>query len=617
MKIALQSKNIVGSSFHKEGTLLIEDGKIKGIVDSISPDQVDIFEDFGDALIMPGLVDTHVHVNEPGRTDWEGFRTATQAAAAGGITTIVDMPLNCLPVTTTKKNFDIKLEAIKGKLYVNVGFWGGVTPLDLKDLPELLDSGVMGVKSFLIDSGIPEFPPMTKEDLNEAMPFISKADLPYLIHAELDDGKTKDLEINKNYESFLKTRPRNWENDAITLMGSLSEKHSCKVHIVHLSSSDILPYLKEQKEKNPLLTVETCPHYLVLASEKIPPGKTLFKCCPPIREENNREALWNGVKEGIVDFIVSDHSPCTPNLKLMEQEDLERAWGGISSLQFSLPLVWTEGRNQGLSPSDLVSLLCSKPAKLIGLDKQKGDLLPGMDADIVVWRPDKQFTITKEKILFKNKITPYEGRTVNGLIEKTYLGGKLIYENGLMPFGPFGKSILKETQKEMKIKKFNGLENSDAIKEAFKCCSSQKWAENLIKRRPFITFQEMVKKSEDVWFKLSSEDWLEAFKGHAKIGDLESLQKKYNQTKSWSHGEQNGVKETPLSVLKELKELNDVYEEKYGFIFIVCATGKSAEEMLEILKKRLHNDRSDELKIAISEQNKITNIRLEKLLWEL
>ena len=444
MKIALKSKNIIGTSFQKEGVLLIEDEKIVGIVDHIDPQEVDYFEDLGELFIMPGIVDTHVHVNEPGRTDWEGFTTATQAAAAGGITTMVDMPLNCLPVTTTKDAFLTKLKAIEGKLFVDVGFWGGVTPESIDELPQLLKAGVLGVKSFLIDSGIPEFPPMTKRDLHQVMPLLSKEGVPYLIHAEIDDGKTESTKITKKYDSFLHSRPRSWENSAIELMGTLAEEHQCKVHIVHLSSSDLLPFFLEKKNNKVPLSVETCPHYLLLASEKIPDGKTLFKCCPPIREEENRLNLWKGIKEGIIDFIVSDHSPCIPQLKLIEQGDLEKAWGGISSLQFSLPLIWTEGQKQGLTPIDLTRLLCKGPAKLIGLDHKKGDLLPGMDADVIIWNPHESFKVTKESILFKNKITPYEGQILKGEIQKTFLRGKIIFEKGQRIHDPKGKTLLKE-----------------------------------------------------------------------------------------------------------------------------------------------------------------------------
>ncbi|MEE2742548.1 MAG: amidohydrolase family protein, partial [Bdellovibrionota bacterium] len=272
---------------------------------------------------------------------------------------------------------------------------------------------------------------------------LSKEGVPYLIHAEIDEENTKNITITKKYQTFLDSRPRSWENRAIELMGLLSEKYNCKVHIVHLSSSDLLPFFSEKKKRKVPLTVETCPHYLLLASEKIPDGKTLFKCCPPIREDENRLNLWKGVKEGIIDFIVSDHSPCIPQLKLIEQGDLEKAWGGISSLQFSLPLIWTEGEKQGLSPIDLVRLLCKGPSELIGLEHKKGDLLPGMDADIIVWSPQETFELTKEKILYKHKISPYEGKILKGEVQKTYLRGNIIYDNGQLPQGPKGQTILK------------------------------------------------------------------------------------------------------------------------------------------------------------------------------
>lgn len=405
-------------------------------------------EELGNQVLMPGLVDSHVHINEPGRTEWEGFNTATQAAAAGGITALVDMPLNCIPVTINKVALEEKLEAVHDKLWVDCGFWGGVVPESIDDLDELLSAGVLGVKSFLIDSGIEEFPNVEAGDIRRALPILAKHDVPYLIHAELDTEHKPPPEIGDNYQSFLASRPKHWENEAVELMVSLSEEaqangHNCKVHIVHLSSAEALDSISHAKAQGLEFTAETCPHYLTLFSESIPNGKTLFKCCPPIRENENREVLWEAVKDGRISFIVSDHSPCTPQLKHIDSGDVEKAWGGISALQFGLPLIWTEARNRDFSLVDISRLMSFETAKFAGLSKIKGQISPGFDADFVVFDDEIEYQITNDMIKHRHKITPYEGRTVCGQVNKTYLRGQLVYADDAFQNAPVGKPLLK------------------------------------------------------------------------------------------------------------------------------------------------------------------------------
>lgn len=438
---ALVSKNcFVPEGFHS-ACVLVQGGVIVDVVAALPPGFSGHVRDVGELMILPGLLDTHVHVNEPGRTDWEGFATATRAAAAGGITTIVDMPLNCRPVTTTKDNFNKKLDAAKGKTLVDVGFWGGVVPASVGDLEELLQAGVLGVKSFLIDSGISDFPPMRKQDLEQAMKILATYQLPYLIHAEIDDGKTC-FPVTKKYNSFLNSRPRAWENEAVSLMIELCEKYETPVHIVHLSSAEALGPIREAKAHGIKITVETCPHYLMIASEDIGDGQTLFKCCPPIREEENRLKLWQGLKEGLIDFIVSDHSPCTVGLKLMAEEDLAHAWGGIASLELNLPLVWTEARRQGIGLEQLVPKLTENPAHFLGL-KNKGRIAKACQADLVVFDAKSHYKLTKEHLQFKNKFSPYVGSELWGEVVATYLAGELIYEGGRFMGGPRGRLLLR------------------------------------------------------------------------------------------------------------------------------------------------------------------------------
>ena len=409
------------------------------------PNQAELV-DAGDAVVMPGLVDAHVHVNEPGRTEWEGFTTATRAAAAGGVTTLVDMPLNSIPPTTTLNGFSEKLAAANGQCWIDVAFWGGVIPGNTKELKSLLNAGVRGFKCFLIHSGVDEFPHVTEPDLLEAMPELAALGSILLVHAEvpgpIETAAAELKEANAQiYQTFLKSRPRASENEAIALMIRICRETGANVHIVHHSSSDALPLLKAARAEGLPITVETCPHYLTFAAEEIPDGATHFKCCPPVRERENREKLWAALADGTIDMIVSDHSPCTPNLKLMEKGDFLEAWGGIAALQFSLPAIWTQLQKRGFGLHELTRWMSAAPAKLAGLDKRKGKLAVGYDADIVIFQPEKEFKIVPEIIEFKNKLTPYSGMNLRGVVEATYVRGAKVYENGQFAAAPVGKLI--------------------------------------------------------------------------------------------------------------------------------------------------------------------------------
>ncbi len=464
-KFALSSSRVVFPDGVRPAAVLVEDEAIIGTVSpSAIPDGY-VHEHFGDLVIMPGLVDSHVHSNEPGRTEWEGFESATQAAAAGGITTLVDMPLNSSPVTTTVEALHEKLSAAQGKLWVDCGFYAGLIPGNTTDLEPLIEAGVLGVKAFLVHSGIDDFPNATEADLHAAMPVISKHGIPLLVHAELEKriSGNKSRETNKStihnpksganpqpytlnpqsYSQYLSSRPRNWEHDAIELMIRLCKEYDCRVHIVHLASADAVPMLEQARSSGLPLTVETCPHYLYFAAEEIPDGDTRFKCAPPIREKENRERLWQALKNGVIDFIVSDHSPCPPDMKLPGTGDFMKAWGGVASLQFGLSIVWAEARKRGCSLIDIAGWMSHRPAELVGLHNKKGLLAPGVDADIVVWNPDASFSVTGDMILHRHKVTPYEGTQLWGKVEATYLRGKKIYgEKGT--HGPSGRIVLRE-----------------------------------------------------------------------------------------------------------------------------------------------------------------------------
>jgi allantoinase len=399
-------------------------------------------KDAGNQVISPGLVDCHVHINEPGRTDWEGYATATRAAAAGGVTSLVDMPLNCIPVTTTANALAIKVEACAEQCWVDMGFWGGVIPGSAPLLPALARGGVLGCKAFMVHSGIDEFPNSTEADLRAAMPVLHAHGLPLLAHAELDLGATSHHQDPRAYQSYLESRPSAWEDAAIELLIRLSRETGCHVHVVHLSAASSLPQLRAAKAEGIPITVETCPHYLCLEAESIPAGATEYKCAPPIREHANREALWRGLLDGVIDFVVTDHSPCTPQLKLRERGHFHDAWGGIASLQLGLANVWTHARERGASLLDLARWTSRAPAQFAGLSRRKGSIAPGHDADLVVWDPDASFTVQPEQLFFKHRISPYLGAQLQGAVRQTFLRGVEVFDGQKHPTTPTGQLLL-------------------------------------------------------------------------------------------------------------------------------------------------------------------------------
>ena len=380
------------------------------------------------SIVMPGLVDTHVHINSPGRTEWEGFPSATRAAAAGGVTTLIDMPLNSIPATTTLEALQTKLEDARDNCFVDVGFWGGVVPGNTAELAPMFAAGVVGFKCFLVPSGVDEFQHVTEEDLREAMPELSRIGAMLIVHAELP-GPMRDSD-KTDYEGFLHSRPHEAEDEAVALMIRLSREFGTRVHIVHLSSADALPLLRAAQAEGVKITAETCPHYLHLAAETIPAGATEFKCCPPIRENQNRERLWQGLADGTIEMIVSDHSPCPVSMKLRKSGDFMAAWGGIASLQLRLPVVWTEARRRGFSLREFSKWLSVNPARQVSLESRKGALAAGCDADVVIWNPEREFIVEAAQLQHRHKVTPYQDETLSGVVEKTFLRGRKIYDDG-------------------------------------------------------------------------------------------------------------------------------------------------------------------------------------------
>ncbi len=411
--------------------------------------------DVGDLVVSPGLVDTHVHLNEPGRTEWEGFDTGTRAAAAGGVTTLVDMPLNSIPATTTVAALEEKRAAARGRCHVNVGFWGGVVPGNEGDLDALVSAGVRGFKCFLVPSGVDEFPCVDETDLRRAMPILARRDVPLLVHAELphlirsakasrsEDDQWSARVQPSDYSTYLATRPPEAEVEAIRLMTRLSREFRTRVHIVHVAAAEAVAEIDRAKADGVPITAESCPHYLTFSAEDIPDGATEFKCAPPIRAASHRAALWDGLQRGVLDMIATDHSPAPPAMKC--RGDFLKAWGGIPSLEVSLAAVWTRAAAQevaqGFSPAIMARWMSEFPAALAGLDQRKGRIAAGYDADLVVWDPDAEITIDAGQLQQRHKLSPYHGRRLRGRVHATFVRGTRVWENGSIVSEPSGELL--------------------------------------------------------------------------------------------------------------------------------------------------------------------------------
>lgn len=450
MRFAIQSRSLLLPDSDqrfprlKPGVIYIQDGKISKITPQIDPNFSGQVMDVGEDVVMPGLCDTHVHMNEPGRTEWEGIETATRAAAAGGITTLVDMPLNSIPPTTTVGALELKRASAKKTAYVDYGFWGGVIPGNKQDLEPLIAAGVLGFKAFMIDSGVSEFPMASEEVLKESLPILAKKGVPLLVHAELEGHAEVKHPSPRSYVHYLESRPQSWEVEAIRKIIELAKENKARVHVVHLSASEALKDIEKAKSEKVAITAETCPHYLTLTSEEIIDGATHFKCAPPIRENDNREKLWEGLDRGLISFIVSDHSPCTPKLKNFETGNFDSAWGGIAGLQFGLPVIWTEMVKRGLSLGHLSHWMAEATAHFLKILGKPGRIEVGADADLVVWDPKAQFVLEETQIFHRHKVTPYLGKKLQGVVKNTFVRGQEVYCDGKLN-GPLGQEVKRES----------------------------------------------------------------------------------------------------------------------------------------------------------------------------
>ena len=423
--LAIRAPRAVLASTEAAATVCVSDG----VIASIEPfdgevDATEILELTPDVVLLPGLVDSHVHICEPGNTEWEGFETATKAAAAGGITTLVDMPLDSLPTTVNVAALEAKREAAGPQAHVDLGFWGGVIPTNLEDLAPLHRAGVLGFKCFLADSGSDDFPPVSVSQMEAALQVLAGFDATLLVHAEsAEAGARIPAYFGRDYRAFLASKPRNLENLAVSQLIEAARVTGGRVHILHLSSSDALPMIATAKRDGVKLTAESCPHYLTLSAEEIGDGQTAFKCLPPVREAENRERLWAGLLDGTLDQIVSDHSPCTVEMKGIDAGDFGTAWGGVSSLQLGLPVIWTVARLRGVPLTDVVRWMAEGPAKLAGL-ATKGAIRTGFAADLCVFAPDETFVVDARKLHHRHPVTPYDGRELHGVVRQTFLRGR-------------------------------------------------------------------------------------------------------------------------------------------------------------------------------------------------
>ncbi len=427
---AVRSRRVVTPEGIAPAVIWIADGRIERVAAYDDEPPGGAWLDAGEAIVMPGAVDSHVHIDDPGRADWEGFPSATRAAAAGGVTTLVDMPLNSIPATTHVDALRAKRDAAHGRCHVDVGFWGGLVPGNAGQLAPLWREGVLGFKAFLVPSGVPEFEAAGDAELAEAGPLLSELGAPLLVHAEWPAELRPHAGDPRSYANYLASRPPSAETAAISQLIAWSRATGARLHIVHVATRAALPLLRAAREEGLPVSSETCPHYLTFAAEEIADGATAWKCAPPIRSTADREALWQALGDGVLQAVVSDHSPSPPALKLTERGDFVAAWGGIASLQLSLSAVWTAAQARGYGVREVARWMSSAPAELAGLSERKGAIAPGRDADLVILDPDARFTVTGARLEHRHPLTPYEGLELRGVVRQTLLRGSVIYDRG-------------------------------------------------------------------------------------------------------------------------------------------------------------------------------------------
>jgi allantoinase len=617
-RLILRSRRVVTPDGQVAADVVVEGVHIADVeaISTRRPASANV-EELGDLVLMPGLVDAHVHVNEPGRTEWEGFAHATRAGAAGGVTTLADMPLNSDPVTISVAALAAKQAAAEGRCWIDVGFHAGLVPANSGRRDQILDldaRGVLAWKAFLCDSGLADFPAATRADLEAAMPVLAEAGARLLVHAEL--ARAAPPTSFDRYRDWEASRPPEWEVEAIALLIALCRATGCAVHVVHLAAADALPLLRQARAEGLPVTVETCPHYLHFAAEDIPDGDARYKCAPPIRGRANREALWGALADRTIDLVASDHSPAPPALKAAPDGDLARAWGGIASIQLTLPVVWTGARARGLALERLAEWLCARPAELLRLDRDRGAIAAGKLASLVAWDPEASFVVDPARLLFRHpSTTPYAGERLQGVVERAWVRGREVARGGEILGAPTGRLVARAADAGADRCAALLRLSPDARRDLLaRCCSARAWIDAMLDALATAgAGSRLSTLVEQAFDQLRREDWLEAFAGHPRIGDLDRLRHRFASTAALATAEQAGARAASDKVLRALAQGNADYERRFGHIFIVCASGKSADEMLAILDQRLGNHPDVELRIAAGEQRKITRLRLASM----
>lgn len=622
-EFVLRSTRVVTPEGVRPADVLIQGECIRGVLaygTAAGPTGGAVF-DLGDEALLPALIDVHVHVNDPppalpgmAGTEWEGFPTASRAAAAGGIALLVDMPLNSEPVTTTVEALAAKVGAAAGRSRVDLAFYAGVVPANADDPRRLADlalAGVAGFKCFLCDSGLATFAPVDRRQLAAAMGHLAGLGRRLLAHAELVGPASG--AVGRRYADYLASRPASAELAAIALLIELARETGCAVHVVHLSAAEALPLLAEARAEGLDLTVETCPHYLTFAAEEIADGDTLAKCAPPIREAQNREALWRGLDRDLIDFVATDHSPCPPAMKHRESGDFTAAWGGIASLQLLLPALWTGARARGFGLERLADWLSARPASWLGLP-DRGAIRSGARADLVAFRPEERFVVRGAALEHRHPLTPYEGRELAGVVRRTWLGGREIFAADRQHEVPArGAPVLIRGGFTVASRRGGAAlarRGRAAARELLgPCCGSRAWLEAMLEGWPYGSARELFAANERSFDGLAESDWREAFAAHPRIGERAALAAR-------ERAEQAGAAAADEATLAALADGNLRYEERFGHVFLICASGRSAAEMLAELLRRLANDSRTELANAAEEQRKITVLRLERRLAE-
>lgn len=615
----LRGLRVVTPDGTRAADVVIRGETIAAVLGHEDPDREGVILDVGDLLVLPGLVDLHVHVHETGRAEWEGFETATRAAAAGGVTTMVDMPVSSSPVTTSPRAFAAKLASADRKLWVDCGFHGGLVPGNIEQVEPMLDAGALGIQASLCPSAVEEFAASTEADLRAAMPLLARLGRPLLVRAELVGRvhQPRSGSDRRSYAAHVAAHPPEWEVAGIRLLIDLCREYRCRVHVVQHSASDALPMIAAARAEGLPISVETSPHHLALAAEEIPDGDPRFKCEPPIRDSANRDRLWDGLRSGLIGTIASGHDPSTPEMKHLKSGDVRAAHSGISSLQLALPVVWTEARRRGFGPDDIARWMSFGPAEVVGLAGRKGSIAPDADADFVVLDPDATFVVNPDHLFHRHPITPYEGRTLSGRVEATILRGTLIFDSGRFRDDPLGDAVLRleETLPILcGLERLNRAGEADVVESLRRCCASTRWAWRMAALRPFRSEDDLLEAAGRLWRSLDRADRLEAFAAHPRFGDSGSLLAWFAETPGWSSAGQADLAEASDDLLEALIENLRAYERRFGYAFLLDASGKSIAEIHRILRYRLENEAAAEAGIAADQQDEITRHRLDKLL---